>query len=544
LDKRTAHEQAATGPVNGGCSTNRESPAAADCSPYRTEGGTTTTYFPNYPVLKNDLYGCLDKSIFARHQQAKIFDGEDAKRNGRKNNMSQQPTKQPISRRKFLKAAGISGAALILGACSPAAAPNVSQATELPATKAASGKVTELSVQWENWGEIFDNLMVNIGTDFEKENADLKMKWDFPPDQATKFLTMAAAGTPPEIVFLRPNSMATLAKKNVLIPMDNLVDGAGYKREDFVTPIYNTSVLDGKLFAIPGAGDCYGLGWSKDIYKELGMDPEKPPATLDELIDHSKTILTKDNNGDITRLGYGPGANDLFYFIYFFGGRFYDEKTQKVVFNEEPIQEVFQKIYDYVKELDINKLAAFQKRPGLWEAGNAFSSKQAAFAFDGYWVYDPLDKYSPDIDYGFTTWPTKTGEEDLKNYYMNGWMVGIPKGTKFSGEAWRFIKYGFIDQAAKMGVDTLNNPAWKPALTDWETGARKALPEKNRMAPYLDVFVKIGNLATKNFPPLPVNQYYNDEISRIFDLILRDQVTIKEGLDEVTKNVQAELDKA
>jgi hypothetical protein len=95
-----------------------------------------------------------------------------------------------------------------------------------------------------------------------------------------------------------------------------------------------------------------------------------------------------------------------------------------------------------------------------------------------------------------------------------------------------------------MGVDTLNDPAWKPALADWETGAKKALGDKNRMSPYLDVFVKIGNNATKNFPVIPVNQFYSDQISRIFDLIMRDQVKIKDGLDEVTKNVQSELEKA
>lgn len=449
----------------------------------------------------------------------------------------------PVTRRNFLQGTSLTALGALLAACGQGG--TAAKATELPATKAAKGEISELSILWENWGENYNKLMLNIGTAFETDNPDIKLKWDFPPEQATKFLTMVAAGTPPEVAFLRPQSMAQLAKKGTLIPMDSYMATGGYKRDDFVSPIYNASFYDGKLWAVPGGADYYALFWSKDVYKEAGLDPEKPPKSLDELIEHSKTILKKDENGEISRIGYTPSAWEITWWVFFFGGRFYDEATKKITFNEDPVVEVFQKVYDYIKFLDINKLAAFQKRPGMWEAGNPFSAKQATYTFDGFWAYDTMDKYSPDIDYGITTWPTKNGTEDeLKNYFMQGWMVGIPKGTKHPDEAWRFLKYGFIDKSDVMGYSTLNGPCYKNVLPGFEAGVIKALGEKNRMTPYMNVFTKIATYASKAFPVIPVNQFYYDEITRIFDLIMRDQVSIKDGLNEVTKNVQTELDKA
>jgi methyl coenzyme M reductase subunit C len=41
-----------------------------------------------------------------------------------------------------------------------------------------------------------------------------------------------------------------------------------------------------------------------------------------------------------------------------------------------------------------------------------------------------------------------------------------------------------------------------------------------------------------------VQSFYNDELNRVYDLVIRGQQTPQAALDEVTKNVQSELDKA
>ncbi len=449
-------------------------------------------------------------------------------------------TKQ-LSRRQFLQMSGVGLAGLALAACAaPGGAPAAGGSQgAAPSTEAITLKVTN-----QNWGELYNGLMTKIGEDYTKSHPNVKIEWEFPQDWDTKLLTAVAGGTPPDATYTNLDRQATLASKNTFMALDDFIQTGGYKKEDFVSALYEASLYNGKLYALPGGADYITLFWSKDVYKAAGLDPEKPPKTADELIEHSKKILKKDANGDIQVAGYIPSVGDYIRWAFLYGGQFYDEANKKITANHPANVQALQWLADYVKLLDIDKLTAFSQRPGYSEAGNPFSTKQSSYLFNGFWAYEALDKYAPDIDYAITTWPTIKGTPDeMKNYQIGGWMYGIPTGTKHADASWQFLKYAFIDESAKMGYLTLNGPCYKPVFKAFEDGVKKQIGEKNRMSPYLDTFTTTGANGTKYWPVIEVNAFYNDEIRRIYDFVMRGQKTAQAGLDEVTQNVQAELDK-
>ncbi|MEZ4621469.1 MAG: hypothetical protein R2867_39035 [Caldilineaceae bacterium] len=94
-----------------------------------------------------------------------------------------------------------------------------------------------------------------------------------------------------------------------------------------------------------------------------------------------------------------------------------------------------------------------------------------------------------------------------------------------------------------MGYKTLNGPCVKAVA---RLGSRSATTWARtiRMVPHSGVFSQTGAAATNFFPVSVDGSYYNDELTRIYDLVMREEVTAQAGLDEVTTNVQAELDKA
>src|SRR5256712_8043628 len=49
--------------------------------------------------------------------------------------------------------------------------------------------------------------------------------------------------------------------------------------------------------------DIYGLTWNKAQFKEVGLDPERPPATWDELRDYGKKLAKRDAQGNLVRVG-------------------------------------------------------------------------------------------------------------------------------------------------------------------------------------------------------------------------------------------------
>ncbi|HEU5089802.1 MAG TPA: extracellular solute-binding protein, partial [Roseiflexaceae bacterium] len=289
----------------------------------------------------------------------------------------------------------------------------------------------------------------------------------------------------------------------------------------------------------------WAMFYSKDLYSEVGLDPEKPPLTFDDLLAHSKEILQRDSGGEIQRIGYNPSAGHLQNWSFIFGGKFFDADSGKITANDPANVAVLERLAEYVKDLDVNKLAAFNQRPGTYEAGNPFATKQSAYLFDGFWTYEALDQHAPDLQYGVEFWPTVKGTEaERANYMLGGWQVSIPAAAKAPADSWKFVRYAFIDKSAEMGYKTLNGTCVQSQFQAWETGVRNAMGADNRMANYLSKFTQTGAVAKNYFPVLPVQSYYQDELDRVYDLVMRGEMTPQAGLDEVTKNVQAELDKA
>ncbi|MBI3960031.1 MAG: extracellular solute-binding protein [Chloroflexi bacterium] len=450
-----------------------------------------------------------------------------------------------LSRREFLRAGALVTGAAALAACAPAGAPAAPSAAGGGEVAAPVAEVIHLNVLAENWGEIYNNLMTVIGDEYTKVNPNVIVDWNFDPDWQTKLTTLIAAGTPPDCNHIRPGALAVLGRKGALLDLTDRVQAAGHTRDDFLISIYDSSTYDGKLYALPGGADYICIFYSKDAMRDAGLDPEKPPMTTAELIDQSKTILTQNASGEIERIGYMPRPGHQQNWSFIHGGGYYDEVNQKITANNPVNVEVYDWLHEYVKLLDVNKLAAFSERPGTYEAGNPFSTKQAAFFFDGFWTFEALDQHAPDIDYGVAFWPTPNGTADeRKNYAISGWMYSVPKDSPHLDQAWDFINFAFIDKAALMGYKTLNGPCVKAALAEWEVGLREQMGADNRIANYLNVFAETGAAATNFFPTIPVGGYYSDELNRVYDLVMRDEMTSQAALDEVTANVQAELDKA
>lgn len=195
-----------------------------------------------------------------------------------------------VSRRDFIKLAAIGAGGAFLAGCAPKATP-IAPAVEAPTT-AAGGAVTPtpltIEVLWENWGELFNQKMAVIGDAFTKDAApNITVKWDFAENNKEKLLTSVAAGTPPDATITSYIENATYAAKGTFMPLDDLLAQAGLGQKDFIPGMWDTSIWEGKLYAIPGGADAKFLVYSKDVYRDAGLDPEAPPKTVDEFRAHA-----------------------------------------------------------------------------------------------------------------------------------------------------------------------------------------------------------------------------------------------------------------
>ena len=140
---------------------------------------------------------------------------------------------------------------------------------------------------------------------FEKENAGIKVTAVYAgnyTDTMTKAMTAMKGGQPPQLCVLLSTDVFTLMDENAIVPMDDLVaDKSWFK--SFYPAFMANGQIGGKTWSIPFQRSTIVLYWNKDAFKEAGLDPEKPPATWDEMAKMGAKLVKKDAAGNVTRWG-------------------------------------------------------------------------------------------------------------------------------------------------------------------------------------------------------------------------------------------------
>ena len=115
----------------------------------------------------------------------------------------------------------------------------------------------------------------------------------------------AAAGsnTLPDMLASDVVFFPNFATKHVFTDITSRVNALPFK-DALAQAHIKAASLDDKIYGVPSSVDGSALFWNKDLFRRAGLDPDKPPATYQEVIDDAKKI---------TKLGKGV-------YGYHFGG--------------------------------------------------------------------------------------------------------------------------------------------------------------------------------------------------------------------------------
>ncbi len=132
------------------------------------------------------------------------------------------------------------------------------------------------------------------------------MPWDVFFD---KLLPSLGSGTGPDIAAMDTAQIPQYAARNVFQPLDDFYGAGGVDPEVMVRSAVDATAFKGKKYGVPMNFTTLKLYWNKDMFREAGLDPEKPPATWKEFGDYAKK-LTKDTDGDGKPEQYGLSIAD------------------------------------------------------------------------------------------------------------------------------------------------------------------------------------------------------------------------------------------
>jgi sn-glycerol 3-phosphate transport system substrate-binding protein len=135
------------------------------------------------------------------------------------------------------------------------------------------------------------------------------------PDSLKKLIASFGTGVMPAMIQLDDIELRFMVDSGATTPPQDFIDldvatsgsSQGYPSPidlaDFEPRAIEYYTLDGKLRAMPFNLSGLVLYYDRDAFKDAGLDPERPPATLEELRDDSEKLLKRDGGGAITRNG-------------------------------------------------------------------------------------------------------------------------------------------------------------------------------------------------------------------------------------------------
>jgi raffinose/stachyose/melibiose transport system substrate-binding protein len=162
----------------------------------------------------------------------------------------------------------------------------------LPAPVAAQTKVTikmgdNLPDRTNTWGAVVEQ----INAEFKLANPGTEIVTESYPDQPyqQKVKIYATAKQLPDV--FKFWSFTSLLKPLIDGGLIEPLSRAEFEKLDYLPGALDSNVYDGKLYGIPVHADIWVIYYNKKLFKDAGI--EKPPATLDELIDLAAKFKAK-----------------------------------------------------------------------------------------------------------------------------------------------------------------------------------------------------------------------------------------------------------
>ncbi|MEA5032265.1 MAG: ABC transporter substrate-binding protein [Sphaerochaeta sp.] len=159
-------------------------------------------------------------------------------------------------------------------------------------------------------------LIDQLSLDYQAVNPNVTVKPVYTgnyDDTVVKIQTAIQGKNPPDFFINLATQRFSMASTGVAIPLDGFIaaDGAQGKAyiEDFLPGFMEDSFVDGKIYSIPFQRSTMVMFYNKDAFKEVGLDPNKPPTTWAELVDYATKLTKRDAAGNVERYGVGLALN-------------------------------------------------------------------------------------------------------------------------------------------------------------------------------------------------------------------------------------------
>ena len=329
-------------------------------------------------------------------------------------------------------------------------------------------------IEIEYWQYFFQGRVDAIDDlieQFEAENPGIVVNHTHFPyaDYRTRIAAAVPAGEGPDVIQMFYGWVPGYLEAGLLQPLPEEYFPL-QELEDEYFDIVQAMVYDGQLYAVPTAVRSLALFWNKRMFEEAGLDPETPPATLQEMVDYAVALTERDGGGNLTAVGLTmamTGQDHHWWrevLVRQFGGQPYSDDGRTVTYNDEAGAAALQYYIDMIQEHGVSDIGFMDEPQAAFRAG------RGGMHIDGSFRLGAL-RDTRGLDWGVGELPANADGDryNFSSYWVNG-ITTTPQGEEFDAAA-RFLQFITTPDAMQLWLETVGElPAREAAaLTDDNT---------------------------------------------------------------------------
>ena len=288
-------------------------------------------------------------------------------------------------------------------------------------------------------------------------------------DNATlqsRFPSAVATGTGPSFVLVGIEYLNQYAENGLIEDISDFWETMGVDESNFYENVLAKSYVGDTLYGVPMQYNLQYLYYNKDIIEAAGLDPETPPATLDELKEYA--IACTDASKNQYGLGLPTDSTYCVEYLWANGGDVISsDGTENLLNSQENIDTL-----TWLQDLVLNEGVSPQGLTAV-DADTMFQAGQLAMYTSGPWNINGLNQRG--INYGITASPAGSdgaySPEGGCSYMLT---AGADDATREA--VYKFMAYWLSDGTLKEWSNRNGFPVWSySVLEDEEIQANEIL---------------------------------------------------------------------
>lgn len=385
---------------------------------------------------------------------------------------------------------------------------------------------------WTGWTGHELDAQKQLVEEFNRTHPDIRVRILSVAGSYQKVRIAFAGGATPDVCSaVWADELAGYAMRGVLLPLDEPMASSGRSLEEYVPGVGRMLRYRGRPYALAVTTNTSFIVYNKRLFREAGLDPERPPRTVDELDRANAACLKTAPDGSLLRYGMRPA--DLGRWAYVFGGRWYDPGTGAVTANDPRNLAALRWLASYGEKYDLSRMQNFESTFGSTStpSGPFFVGKVAMWQ-TGEYALEHIRRYAPGLDWGWFPMPAPPGGRP-NTTTAGGSVFVIPAATRHPREAWTFLDWITRPHAVSQFCEEIANLPPLRSLAGSPTFRKEPL-----FSFALDLAAGENVFGP---PQMPIWPRYREEIARVEDYAVFGRQDPQRLLDDLDARMEREL---